>query len=82
MRGDTKRACVARVQHAIWAHWMTYLFSVSVANVDGSVTIPPEKVKRWRRQAATPFAYLPAAELESDFAQADKVLAALAALAE
>lgn len=68
---------LAATQHEIWAHWMEYLFSVSRANPDGSVTIPAEKVARWRTQMRTTYAALAESEKESDREQAVKVLAAL-----
>lgn len=72
------RETLAAVQHEIWSHWMNYLFRVTIANPDGSVTIPADKVARWRRQAVTPYEEVPDAEREGDREQADKVLRAMA----
>lgn len=49
------REALADVQHAIWAHWMKYQFSVCIKNEDGSLTIPAEKVERWTRQMNTDY---------------------------
>jgi len=68
---------MAALQHAIWTHWMEYLFSVSVQNTDGTVTIPEALVNRWKRQASTPYESLPLGETESDKEQAEKVIALL-----
>ena len=57
---------LADAQHAIWSHWMVYLFQVSRRNDDGSVTIPAEKVERWKRQMATDYADLSDREKNSD----------------
>lgn len=65
---------IAAVQHDIWAHWMRYLFSVCAANEDGTVTIPAEKVERWKRQMEIPYAELTPAEQRSDQEQAEKVI--------
>ena len=65
---------VASVQHGIWAHWMKYLFSMCVENVDGSMTIPTDKVVRWRRQVGTDYTDLSELEQVSDRDQAVKVL--------
>jgi len=65
---------LASVQHEIWAHWMTYLFSVCIENSDGSYTIPVEKVQRWKYQIATQFDTLSELEKQSDREQAEKVL--------
>lgn len=65
---------IADVQHEIWSHWMKYMFEVSKQNADGSVTIPAEKVERWRRQMATPYGALDDKERESDREQAEKVI--------
>lgn len=68
---------LASIQHKIWAHWMQYLFSVSIQNLDGSITIPKDKVERWKRQASTSYESLPQDEKKSDKEQAEKVLALL-----
>ena len=67
---------LASVQHDIWAHWMTYLFSICKENADGSVTIPVDKVKRWKRQIKTTYIDLTEKEKESDREQAEKVIKA------
>lgn len=68
---------LASTQHEIWSHWMEYLFSVSEHHSDGSVTIPADKVERWRVQMCTDYYELNDAEKESDREQAMKVLDAL-----
>ena len=73
---------LAAVQHAIWAHWMRYLFRVAVEGDDGSCTIPAEAVRRWKRQVATAYWDLPERERASDRDQADKVIVALAEVAD
>ncbi len=72
------REKLAEVQHNIWAHWMVYLFSVSVQNEDGSYTIPIDKVNHWTRQINTPYNELSEHEKESDREQANKILTILA----
>ena len=66
-----KLACL---QHEIWSHWMKHLFKVSTLNDDGSVTIPPEKVERWKRQLNTHYFDLSDDEQKSDIEQAKKVI--------
>jgi hypothetical protein len=78
---DKIREAIADEQHEIWAHWMRYLFSVSVENADGSVTIPADKVLRWRRQVKTAYADLTEREKGSDRNQADKVIRKIEATA-
>lgn len=68
---------IADAQHAIWAHWMKYLFEVSIQNEDGSVTIPADKVSRWQRQMATDYKDLTESEKKSDRHQAIKVIASM-----
>lgn len=68
---------LAEVQHEIWAHWMTYLFEVSKANEDGSVTIPADKVAHWKRQIVTHYSELSEKEKTSDIEQANKVFSAI-----
>jgi hypothetical protein len=71
------REKLAEIQHAIWAHWMTHLLSVSTRNEDGTYTIPADKVEQWKRQMHTPYSELSEYEKESDRDQADTVLAVL-----
>lgn len=65
---------IAAVQHAIWSHWMRYLFNVCIINEDGSLTIPSEKVLRWTRQMNTDYNDLSEDEKKSDKNQANKVI--------
>lgn len=65
---------LADAEHASWARWTDYQFSRCSANDDGSLTIPPDLVERWRRQAATPYAELSEREKESDRDEVRKIL--------
>lgn len=69
-----RRERIAAIQHEIWAHWMFHLIIVSDFNSDGSLTIPVEKMARWRRLMKTPYSQLSQSEQASDLRQADKVL--------
>jgi len=57
---------VADLVHDVWCGWMNYMFSKSVVNADGSVTIPADLVERWKRQANTIYEHLPENEKQSD----------------
>ena len=70
------RESLADVQHAIWSHWMNYMFTQGTY-ADGAWTMPADKVERWSRQMATPYGALTFKEQESDRHQADKVIAVL-----
>lgn len=74
---DTLRERFADVAHAVWAHWMTYMFSKGYLGMDGDWHLPADLYRRWARQAKTPYADLTGKEQESDRDQADKYLAAL-----
>lgn len=63
--------------HEIWTNWMTYLFTESIKNEDGTYTIPKDKVKRWMNQMRTPYSQLSEKEKNSDREQAIKILEAL-----
>lgn len=69
---------LAATQHDIWSHWMEYLFSVSESKADGSVTIPSDKVKRWRAQMHSDYSDLSESEKRSDRDQAEKILDVMA----
>ncbi len=74
------REQLAAVQHAIWSHWMKYMFSCGAFNADGSWTMPADKAERWSRQMETDYSGLTEKERISDRDQADKVLTTLAPL--
>jgi hypothetical protein len=73
---------LADAEHASWARWMDYLFSVSKRDHNGSCTIPPELAHRWERQAATPYADLSEREKESDRAEVWHILPLIDAAAQ
>jgi hypothetical protein len=60
--------------HGAWSGWMSYMFSKSVRNEDGSVTIPASLVERWTRQMSTPYWMLPENEKDSDRMEAKKMM--------
>ena len=57
---------LADLEHDSWARWMEHLFKVSEENEDGTVTIPKDKVNRWKRQIETEYEDLSNKEKESD----------------
>lgn len=68
---------LSSTQHAIWSHWMDYMFSCGEMQEDGSWVMPSEKVERWKRQAETDYSDLTPAEKVSDREQAHKVVSTL-----
>jgi hypothetical protein len=68
------REKLAEYAHEAWSRWMRYLFSKSIVNSDGSVTIPASLVKRWARQMNTDYLMLLNSEQQSDILEADKML--------
>lgn len=74
MRSDI-RDLLADYAHNAWSGWMRYMFSKSVTNADGSVTIPVELVERWERQMNTAYHLLSEQEQKSDLKEADEILA-------
>lgn len=68
------REKLAEYAHEAWSRWMRYLFSKSIVNSDGSVTIPASRVKRWARQMNTDYLMLLNSEQQSDILEADKIL--------
>jgi hypothetical protein len=71
---ESMREQLARLCHSQWAGWMGYLFSKSIKNEDGTVTIPKWAVDRWKRQARTPYPIMSLSEKESDRKEADKFI--------
>ena len=72
---DDYREQFAEYAHDAWAGWMSYLFSKSTKNEDGTVTIPAWAVERWTRQMNTQYWDLPEEEKNSDREEADKIIA-------
>ena len=64
--------------HDAWARWTTHLLKQCSVNEDGSLTIPPESVQRWKRQIATDYENLSTDEKASDLREADLILKILA----
>ena len=65
---------LASIEHDRWAHWQSYLHSKCKRQSDGSLVIPPDLVKRWERQMATPYKFLTVREKQSDIDQVFKYL--------
>ena len=68
---------LAAEAHAQWSHWMKYLFTCGTLNVDGSFTIPADKVERWQRQMNTDYSGLSEKEQISDIEMVNRYLAIL-----
>ena len=69
---------LADFAHKSWSGWMAYLFSKSILNKDGSVTIPKDLVTRWKRQLDTDYNNLSEQEKDSDRKEAEGMIAILA----
>jgi len=65
---------IAALCHEQWSKWMDYLYSKSELNDDGSITIPPNKTRRWARQACTAYHNLSELERDGDREEADKFI--------
>ena len=70
------REKVANLCHDQWSGWMRYIFdpNCSKQNADGSITIAPWAVDRWKRQMKTAYADLSKEEKDSDRREADKFI--------
>src|SRR3990167_11517423 len=74
------REQIAALSHEQWSGWMKHLFSkCREPNQRGDLLIPAQWADRWTRQAFLNYDELSEAEKESDRAEADRVLALLAA---
>jgi hypothetical protein len=65
---------LAAIEHERWAHWQRYIHKKGENQADGSLLIPADLVKRWRRQYETPFCELSESEKESDREQVNRYL--------
>ena len=64
----------ANLEHERWANWQKYLHSLCIKNKDSSLTIPPERVKRWKRQIVAKYSDLSETEKEMDRIEVRKYL--------
>lgn len=72
----TLREALAQYSHdQAWAGWMRYMFDYGTMNTDGSWTMHPQKVERWKRQMDTLYVDMSESERKSDLDEADKMLA-------
>lgn len=69
------REQLAELAHDQWSGWMAHLFSKSVINQNGTMTIPKWAVDRWTKQVDTPYPELSVKEMDSDRTEADRFLA-------
>jgi hypothetical protein len=69
---------LATVEHERWSHWQRYMHGKGAKQSDGSLLIPPDLVKQWERQFATPYGDLTDKEKESDREQVRKYLPVIA----
>ena len=74
LMADTRER-LAEYAHEAWSGWMQYMFSKSIQQAGGRVTIPARLVERWTREMNTEYAALPEGEKASDRDEADKMLA-------
>jgi hypothetical protein len=72
--GNRAVEALADYAHVAWSGWMSYLFSKTTPNPDGSVTIPAELVERWARQIETTYDDLSEPEKDSDRIEAKKII--------
>lgn len=69
---------LATIEHDRWSHWQRYMHGKATRQHDGSLLIPPDLVRQWERQLATPYAELSENERESDREQVRKYLPVIA----
>lgn len=57
---------LADIEHQRWAYWQAYLHGKCYSNLDGSLTIPEDLVRRWADQIKTGYKDLSEKEKDSD----------------
>lgn len=78
MNRDSVIERLAAIEHDRWSHWQRYLHAQCVPGDDGSLTIPPDLVRRWTRLMSTKYDQLSEHEKESDREQVRRYLPAIA----
>lgn len=66
MTEDELVELLAEAEHASWARWMRYLCSLCAGAEDGSLIIPPDRVRLWRREMDAHYADLSDREQQYD----------------
>ena len=82
MDKEKLREILADELHEIWAHWMRYQFTKMQYSDNGDWVILDADMKRWTRQAHTPYSKLSESEKDSDRDQADKLIKRAGLVAE
>jgi len=70
---NNQREKLATLQHEIWSDWVRHMFEVSIANPDGTFTIPSKYVKQWQHEINTAYDDLTEEEKDGDRKQVDKI---------
>jgi hypothetical protein len=75
---------LADKEHASWARWMAYLFSVCVPDpqMDGALLIAPAWVRHWQQEIETAYADLPESYKQSDRDEVAHILPLIRAYVE
>ena len=73
------RESLAALSHEQWSGWMDYMLGKCTRTSTGAILIPAGYVAALERQMETPYAELSPDEQASDLAEADRVLALVAA---
>lgn len=77
------RERLAEYAHEAWSNWMRWMFNRGgmsmTSHVEGEELVywamSPTSFERWQQQMNTEFSALPDAEKQSDYVEADKILA-------
>ena len=78
MHNKTREA-LADYAHQAWSGWMEYMFGKLERRDDGALIIPAGYVAALQRLIDTPYADLDEAQKDNDRAEADRMLAIVAA---
>lgn len=71
------REQLSEQQYEIWRHRMVDLFSLCIENPDGSYTVPPEEVMRWRQHINWSYSALSEEDKHRNQEQVDQILTIL-----
>ncbi len=74
MNKEKLRETLADELHEIWAHWMKYQFTRMQYSNNGEWVILDADMKKWTKQAHTPYSKLNENEKNSDRDQADRLI--------
>lgn len=63
---DKLREAFSEAAHDMWCQWVDGVLASSIENVDGTLILSRDRIKRWKRLRRTPYSKLTEDEKDKD----------------